>query len=115
MPAYLLQLNVCAETTLVSRETVNSMIVRDLAMVSYTEMSGLCYPSLTFYCVEYFNQQSNIFLAYFKHANSNIRNALFQNYSTSFYASQILSLFGNCMEDIYTAWRIAMRRVWRVP
>ncbi len=32
-----------------------------------------------------------------------------------FYGSQILPLFGNCMEDIYTAWRIAMRRVWRVP
>ncbi len=66
-------------------------------------------------CVEDFNRQSNIFLANFKHANSNIRNVVFQNYCTSFYDSQILPLFGNCMEDIYTAWRIAMRRVWRVP
>ncbi len=41
-------------------------------------------------CVEDFNGQSNIFLANFKHANSNIRNALFQNYCTSFYGSQIL-------------------------
>ncbi len=52
-------------------------------------------------------------LANFKHANSNIGNALFRNYCTSFYGSQILPLFGNCMKDIYTAWRIAMHRVWR--
>ncbi len=65
-------------------------------------------------CVEDFNRQSNIFLSNFKHANSNIRNTLFQNYCTSFYGRQILPLFGNCMEDIYTAWRIAMCTVWRV-
>ncbi len=35
-------------------------------------------------CIEDFNRPSNIFLANFKHANSNIRNALFQNYCTSF-------------------------------
>ncbi len=40
-------------------------------------------------CVEDFNRQSNIFLANFNHASSNIRNALFQNYCTSFYG-QIL-------------------------
>ncbi len=66
-------------------------------------------------CVEDFNRQSNNFLANFKHANSNIRNALFQNHCTSFYGSQILPLSGNCMEDIYTAWRITMHTVWRVP
>ncbi len=44
-----------------------------------------------------------------------LKYALFQNYCTSFYGSQILPLFGNCMEDIYTAWRIATCRVWRVP
>ncbi len=66
-------------------------------------------------CVEDFDRQSNIFLANFRHANTNIRNTLFQNYCTSFYGSQILPLFGNCMEDIYTAWIIAMRSVWRVP
>ncbi len=58
--------------------------------------------------VEDFNRQSNILFANFKHANSNIGNALFQNYCTSFYGSQILPLFGNCMEDIYTAWRIGV-------
>ncbi len=66
-------------------------------------------------CVEDFNRQSNIFLSNVQHANSNIRNSLFQNYCTSFYGSQILPLFGNCMKDIYTAWRIVMLRVWRVP
>ena len=65
--------------------------------------------------MEDFNRQSNIFLANFKHANSNIRNVLFQNYCTSFYGSQILPIFGNCMDDIYTAWRVAIRRVWQIP
>ncbi len=60
-------------------------------------------------CVEDFNSQSNIFNANMKHANSNIRNELFQNYCTSFYGSQILPLYGNCMVDIYTTWRIAMQ------
>ncbi len=66
-------------------------------------------------CVEDFNRQSNIFLANFKHANSNIKNALFQNYCTSFYGSHILPLFGNCMKNIYTAWRIATCIVSWVP
>ncbi len=35
-------------------------------------------------CVEDFNRQSNIFLANFKYANSNTRNAFFQNYCTFF-------------------------------
>ncbi len=65
--------------------------------------------------VEDFNRQSNIFLANIKHANYYIRNALFQNYCTSFYGSKILQLFGNCMENIYTARRISMRRVWWIP
>ncbi len=41
-------------------------------------------------CGEDFNRQSNIFHANVKHANSNIRNALFHNYCTSFYSSQLL-------------------------
>ena len=24
-------------------------------------------------------------------------------------------MFSNCMQDLYTAWRIAVRKVWRVP
>ncbi len=63
-------------------------------------------------CVEDFNRQSNTFLANFKHANSNIRNALFQNYCTSFYGSQILPLFGNCMEDFLFIYFFII--IWRI-
>ncbi len=66
-------------------------------------------------CVNDFNRQSNMFFANFKHANSYIRNVLFHKYSTAFYGSQVLPMFGDCMQELYTAWRIAVRRVWRVP
>ena len=66
-------------------------------------------------CVDEFNRQCNIFLANFKYANSNRRNILFQKYCTAFYGSQILPMFNNCMTEVYTAWRVVMRRVWRVP
>ncbi len=32
-----------------------------------------------------------------------------------FMAVNILPLFGNCIEDIYIAWKIAVHRVWQVP
>ncbi len=56
----------------------------------------------------------NILLLTFKWANINMGHVLFQNYCTSFYGSQILLLFGTCMEDIYTTYRAAMHRVWQV-
>ncbi len=36
-------------------------------------------------------------------------------YSTAFYCSQILPLFNNYMDDIYTAWRVARHKVCMVP
>ncbi len=66
-------------------------------------------------CVSYFNRQSNMFFTNFKHANSYIRNVLFHNYCTAFYGSQVLPMFGDCMQDLYTAWRIAVHSVWQVP
>ena len=66
-------------------------------------------------CVSDFNKQCNMFFASFRHASSSLRNILFHKYCTAFYGSQILPLFGNCMEGLYTAWRIAVRKVWRVP
>ncbi len=41
MPAFLLNVHVCAEYTLVSRGTVIPMIVWDLVLVSYTQISSL--------------------------------------------------------------------------
>ncbi len=56
-----------------------------------------------------------MFFANFKYANSYARNVFFHKYCTSFYGSQILPLFNNCMNDVYISWRIAMRKVCRVP
>ncbi len=44
-----------------------------------------------------------------------VTNVLFHKYCTAFYGSQILPLFNKCMNDVYISWRIAMRKVWRVP
>ena len=57
-------------------------------------------------CIEDFNRQCNMFLADFKHVNSQVRNNLFQKYCTSFYGTQILPLFDSikfihCLEDCY--------------
>ncbi len=53
-----------------------------------------------------FNRHSNICFY--------IRNVLFHKYCTAFYGSQVLPMFGDCMQELYTAWRIAVHRVWRV-
>ncbi len=66
-------------------------------------------------CVADFNHQCNMYFANFKYANSNIRNVFFHKYCTAFYGSQVLPMFNSCMEEIYIAWRVAIRRVWRVP
>ena len=47
--------------------------------------------------------------------HSHIRNVLFSRYCSAFYGSQVLPVFDKCMEDIYTAWRIGICRVWHVP
>ncbi len=56
-----------------------------------------------------------MYFANFKYANSNIRNVLFHKYCTAFYGSQVIPMCNSCMEEIYIAWRVAIRRVWRVP
>ena len=33
----------------------------------------------------------------------------------SFYGAQYIPLYDNCLEDLCRAWRVAMRRVWRLP
>ncbi len=66
-------------------------------------------------CVSDFNRQSNMFFANSKHANSYIRNVLFHKYCRAFYGSQVLPMFGDRMQVLYTAWKIAVHRVWGVP
>ena len=66
--------------------------------------------------VKDFNVQSNLFLSDFKHSSSFIRNYLFFRYCTAFYGSQFLPIYNNkIMNDIYVAWRLAIKRVWRIP
>ncbi len=62
-------------------------------------------------CVADFNRKCNMHFANFKYANSNIRNVLFHKYCTAFYDSQVLPMFNSCIEEIYIAWRVAIRRV----
>ncbi len=59
--------------------------------------------------------RATCFFDNFKHANSYIRNVLFHKYCTACYGSQVLPMFGDCMQELYTAWRIAVCREWRVP
>ena len=66
-------------------------------------------------CVNDFNRQCNIFFADFRYASSYIRNELFKKMCMSFYGSQVLPLFGNFMQPVYTAFRKAVRRVWKLP
>ncbi len=40
---------------------------------------------------------------------------LFQRYCTNFYGSQLLPFFDVKIPELYIAWRVAVRRVWRVP
>ncbi len=62
-------------------------------------------------CINDFNRQCNMFLADFKYSSSHIRNVLFQRYYTSFYGTQMLPHFDTNIQDMYTAGRIAIRRV----
>ena len=60
-------------------------------------------------------RQCNMFLADFKSASSYMRNYLFSKYCTSFYGSNVLPLYDDSMENLCKSWRIAIRRVWRIP
>ncbi len=55
------------------------------------------------------------FFTDFKYCISHVRNVLFQIYCTSFYGTQMLPHFDTNIQDVYTAWRIAIRTVWRLP
>ena len=60
-------------------------------------------------------QQCNSLLGDFNSATSCVRNTLFQKYCMSFYGSQFIPLYDACLEDLCRAWRVAIRRVWRLP
>ena len=66
-------------------------------------------------CIGDFNRQCNMFLANFKYANSSLRSHLFKIFCTSFHGSQMFPLFDQCIDKLCKQWRIAIRRVWKIP
>ena len=66
-------------------------------------------------CIRDFNIQCNSFLADFKNSTYFMRNYFFFKCCSSFYGSSFLPIYNNTMDDVYKAWRIAVRKVWRVP
>ena len=66
-------------------------------------------------CIRDLNVQVNSLLGDFKNATSQMRNYLFFKFCNSFYGSQFLPIYNNAIDDLYRAWRVAVRRVWRIP
>ena len=66
-------------------------------------------------CVSDFNRQCNMFLSDFRHAKSHFKNYLFHKYCHAFYGTQIYPLYDNSLNDVFKAWRMAVKRVWKVP
>ena len=62
-----------------------------------------------------FYGQFNSFMSDFKFLGSNMRNYLFFKYSTAFYGSQFLPMYDmNIMNELTVAWRLAVKKVWRI-
>ena len=67
-------------------------------------------------CVKDFYGQFNSFMSDFKFLGSNMRNYLFFKYCTAFYGSQFLPMYDmNIMNELTVAWRLAVKKVWRIP
>ena len=78
-------------------------------------LTDCVYDCDTSKCTQEYNRQCNMLLADFKSAGSYMRNYLFSKYCTSFYGSNVLPLYDDSMENLCKSWRIAIRRVWRIP
>ena len=66
-------------------------------------------------CIRDFYVQCNSFLGDFNNTTSYMRNHLFFKYCSSFYGSQFLPIYNDTMNEVIRAWRVAVRKVWRVP
>ena len=67
-------------------------------------------------CVNDFYGQLNSFLSDFRHLGSVMRNYLFFKYCNAFYGSQFLPVYcKDVMNELAVAWRIGLRKVWRIP
>ena len=59
--------------------------------------------------------QANNVLCYFAKLSSNVKWRLFFTYCNSFFGSELWRLDNACIEDICTAWRKGIRRIWTLP
>ena len=71
--------------------------------------------SMTTFVKNDFVSKANICLADFKGLNSNVKHNLIDKFCSSFYGVSLCSLDNTGFDDICTAWRKVMRRVWNIP
>ena len=62
-----------------------------------------------------FISQVNTLIAKFGHLQSEIISKLFNNYCGSFYGSQTWDLSCKQLNKLCTSWRIALRKIWKLP
>ena len=63
-----------------------------------------------------FNRRVNNILADFSFVDSNTLSVLFDSYCMSIYGSQLFKLYDKySVNSIYVAWRMAIRRIWKIP
>ena len=59
--------------------------------------------------------QSNNVLCYFAKLSTDVKLRLFFSYCTSFFGSELWRLDNTNINEIYTAWRKVVRRIWSIP
>ena len=59
--------------------------------------------------------RTNVLLSRFSFCTADVRYSLFRSHCVIAYGSQLWDFDGPDVADFYTAWRIAVRRVWRLP
>ena len=62
-----------------------------------------------------FNMEVNMVMSQFKHIYPTTRYSLFKTYCMSLYGCQLWNFSGKDVELFYTAWRKAIRYLWKLP
>ena len=62
-----------------------------------------------------FNMEVNILMSQFKYIYPTTRYSLFKTYCMSLYGCQLWNFSGKDVELFYTAWRKAIRYLWKLP
>lgn len=65
--------------------------------------------------VRLFNSEVNLLMAQFKHIYSTTRYKLFRTYCMPLYGCQLWDFSGKEIYMFYTAWRKAIRMIWKLP